>query len=61
VSSYVAAGRAYTDLVLPQAVTDEQGKLLQSYYLKKVTKEQFIQTMDKTFKDANKARAQANK
>lgn len=61
VSAYVAAGRAYTDLVLPQAVTDEQGKLLQSYYLKKITKDQFIQTMDKTFKDANKAKAQANK
>lgn len=60
-SAYVTAGRAYTDLVLPQAVTDEQGKLLQSYYLKKVTKDQFIQTMDKTFKDANKAKAQANK
>lgn len=58
-SAYVEKGRAYTDLVLPNAVTDEQGKLLQSYYLKKTTKEQFIATMDKTFKEANKAAAQA--
>jgi raffinose/stachyose/melibiose transport system substrate-binding protein len=60
-SAYVAKGRAYQDLVLPNAVTDEQGKLLQSYYAKKVTKEKFIETMDKTFKDANKASAQASK
>ena len=59
-STYVQNGRAYTDLVLPNAVTDEQGKLLQSYYLKKVTKNQFIETMDKTFKEANKVAAQVN-
>lgn len=59
-SQYVQQGRAYTDLVLPNAVTDEQGKLLQSYYLKKVTKDQFIETMDKTFKEANEAAKQAN-
>lgn len=60
-SQYVADGRAYQDLVLPNAVTDEQGKLLQSYYAGRVTKEKFIETMDKTFKDANKALAQAGK
>lgn len=59
-SQYVQQGRAYTDLVLPNAVTDEQGKLLQSYYLKKVTKDQFLETMDKTFKEANEAAKQAN-
>lgn len=59
-SKYVAEGRAYLDLVLPNAVTDEQGKLLQSYYVGKTTKEKFIETMDKTFKNANKALAQAN-
>ena len=58
-SAYVAAGRAYQDLVLPNAVTDEQGKLLQSYYVKQVTKADFISTMDKTFQAANRARAQA--
>jgi raffinose/stachyose/melibiose transport system substrate-binding protein len=58
-SAYVAAGRAYQDLVLPNAVTDEQGKLLQSYYVRQVTKDDFIDIMDKTFKAANRARAQA--
>lgn len=57
-SEYVAAGRAYMDLVLPQAVTNEQGKLLQSLYVKQVTVDQFISIMDQTFKAANKARIQ---
>ncbi len=59
-SAYVAQGRAYMDLVLPQAVTDEQGKLLQSYYVKQVTREQFIKTLDETFTAANRARRQAD-
>jgi len=58
-SAYVAAGRAYRDLVLPGAVTDEQGKLLQSYYVGDVTKEEMITTLDKTFQEANKASKQA--
>jgi raffinose/stachyose/melibiose transport system substrate-binding protein len=41
-SVYVANGRAYQDLVLPSAVTDEQGKLLQEYYVGTVTVDQFI-------------------
>ncbi len=49
---YVEKGRSYKDLVLPSAVTDKQGKLLQEYYQKTVTKEQFITTMDATYKDA---------
>lgn len=53
-STYVAAGKAYKDLVLPQAVTEEQGKLLQEYYVKSVTKEEFIKHMDKVFKSSNK-------
>jgi raffinose/stachyose/melibiose transport system substrate-binding protein len=52
---YVADGRSYQDLVLPQAVTDEQGKLLQEYYVKDITKEEIIKDLDKTFKKANKA------
>ena len=58
-SSYVAAGRAYRDLVLPKAVTDEQAKLLQSYYVGDVTKKEIISTLDKTFQEANKAAKQA--
>jgi len=50
--AYVADGKAYQDLKLPSGVTDEQAKQLQSYYAKTVTKEQFIQTMDKTWANA---------
>ena len=53
-SKFVAAGKAYKDLVLPSAVTDEQGKLLQEYYVKTVTKEEFIKRMDEVFKTSNK-------
>ncbi|HAS74856.1 MAG TPA: sugar ABC transporter substrate-binding protein [Clostridiales bacterium UBA8960] len=53
-SSFVAAGKAYKDLVLPSAVTDEQGKLLQEYYVKTVTKEAFIKRMDEVYKSSNK-------
>lgn len=53
-SEYVAAGRAYQDLVLPSSVTDEQGKLLQEYYVGSVTQEDFIARLDKAFQDANK-------
>ena len=53
-SEYVAAGRAYQDLVLPSAVTDEQGKLLQEYYVGSVTKEDIIKTLDEAFQNANK-------
>lgn len=53
-SEYVAAGKAYQDLVLPSAVTEEQGKLLQEYYVGSVTKEDIIKTLDATFQEANK-------
>jgi raffinose/stachyose/melibiose transport system substrate-binding protein len=53
-SSYVAKGQAYQDLVLPNAVTDEQGKLLQEYYVGTVNQDQFIEQMDKAFQNANK-------
>ncbi len=52
-SAYVANGRAYQDLVLPSAVTDEQGKLLQEYYVGSITVDQFIARMDEVFKQAN--------
>ena len=53
-SAFVAAGRSYQDLVLPQAVTDEQGKLLQEYFVGSITQDEFISQMDTTFKEANK-------
>ncbi len=52
-SAYVAAGRAYQDLVLPSAVTDEQGKLLQEYYVGTITADRFIARMDEVFREAN--------
>ncbi|RKP49991.1 extracellular solute-binding protein [Cohnella endophytica] len=55
--TYVSQGKAYQDLKLPNGVTDEQAKLLQGYYTKKVTKEQFIKDMDKTWANAIKAAA----
>ncbi|HSN67186.1 MAG TPA: hypothetical protein VLS94_11140 [Fusibacter sp.] len=53
-SAFVAAGKSYKDLVLPSAVTEEQGKLLQEYYVKSVTKEDFITRMDEVYKSSNK-------
>lgn len=52
-SAYVAAGRSYKDLVLPQAVTEEQGKLLQEYYVGAVTQDEIIERLDKAFENAN--------
>lgn len=52
-SAYVAAGHAYQDLVLPNSVTDEQGRLLQEYYVGTVTVEQIIERLDAAFKAAN--------
>ncbi|MDF2792040.1 MAG: extracellular solute-binding protein [Neobacillus sp.] len=51
---YVEEGRSYQDLVLPQAVTEEQGKLLQEYYVGSVTKDEFIKRMDEVFAGAVK-------
>lgn len=56
-SAYVANGQAYQDLSLPNGVTDEQAKLLQSYYAESITKEEFIKTMDKTWAAAVAAAA----
>lgn len=54
-SEYVAQGKAYQDLKLPNGVTDEQAKLLQSYFAKEVTKDQFISSMDKAWATAVKS------
>ncbi|MCR4694386.1 MAG: extracellular solute-binding protein [Pseudobutyrivibrio sp.] len=52
-SKYVAAGKAYQDLVLPSSVTDEQGRLLQEYYVGSVTVDDIVKRLDKAFQDAN--------
>lgn len=48
-SAYVSEGRCYKDLVLPSAVTDEQGRLLQEYYVGSVTKDEMIQRLDEVY------------
>lgn len=52
-SQYVEQGRSYQDLVLPSAVTDEQGKLLQEYCVGSVSKDDIIKKLDEAFKQAN--------
>jgi raffinose/stachyose/melibiose transport system substrate-binding protein len=54
-SSYVSKGKAYLDLSLPNGVTDETAKLLQSYFAKSVTKDDIIKSLDKTWANAIKA------
>jgi raffinose/stachyose/melibiose transport system substrate-binding protein len=51
-SRYVAAGRSYQDLVLPSMVTEEQGKLLQEYYVGNITKEEIIERLDSVFQNS---------
>jgi raffinose/stachyose/melibiose transport system substrate-binding protein len=53
--TYVSQGKAYQDLSLPNGVTDEQAKLLQSYNAKQVTKDEIIKALDKKWADAIKA------
>lgn len=53
-SAYVASGQAYQDLVLPSSVTDEQGRLLQEYYVGTVTVDDIIKRLDTAFQTANK-------
>jgi len=53
-AEFLAAGRAYEELVLPSAVTDEQGKLLQELYVGTVTVDEIITRLDAAFQNANK-------
>lgn len=55
-SAYVAAGRAYQDLVLPSSVTDEQGRLLQEYYVGSVGVDEIVERLDQVFRLANAQR-----
>lgn len=52
-SAYVAAGRAYQDLVIPSSVTEEQGRLLQEYYVGTVTVDEIVRNLDAAFQAAN--------
>lgn len=52
--TYVAQGKAYQDLSLPNGVTDETAKLLQSYYAKSVSKDEIMRSLDKKWAAAIK-------
>jgi raffinose/stachyose/melibiose transport system substrate-binding protein len=54
-SSYANKGQFYKDPTLPAAVKDESGKALQAYFNKKMSKDDLIKDLDKTWKDANAA------
>lgn len=51
---YVKAGKAYQDPVMPQAVKDEVGKALQSYFVQQLSQDAVLQALDKAWQDANK-------
>ncbi|UKS23887.1 extracellular solute-binding protein [Paenibacillus sp. HWE-109] len=57
-SAYVNKGQSYQDPQIPAAVKDESGKALQAYFSKKMTADDVIKDLDKTWKNAN---AVANK
>jgi ABC-type sugar transport system, periplasmic component len=52
--TYVKAGQSCQDPAIPQAVKDEVGKVLQTYYLKSSSKDDVINDLDKTWADALK-------
>lgn len=51
---YVKAGKSYQDLSIPQAVKDEAGKSLQSYYAGQLPQDDVIKALDKAWKSYNK-------
>jgi raffinose/stachyose/melibiose transport system substrate-binding protein len=50
---YVNKGQAFKDPQIPAAVKDESGKALQAYFNKKMSADDVIKDLDKTWKDAN--------
>ncbi|MUG44285.1 ABC transporter substrate-binding protein [Paenibacillus woosongensis] len=53
-TEYVKAGKSYQDPRIPQAVKDEVGKGLQSYFAKQMSQEDVLNALDKAWKDFNK-------
>ncbi|MDP4097149.1 extracellular solute-binding protein [Paenibacillus sp. P96] len=51
---YVKAGKSYQDPAIPQAVKDEAGKALQSYYAGQMSQDDVIAALDKAWKSYNK-------
>lgn len=53
-TAYVEAGKSYQDPSIPQAVKDEAGKALQSYYAGQLSQDDVIKALDKAWKSYNK-------
>lgn len=53
-TEYVKAGKSYQDPSIPQAVKDEAGKSLQSYYAGQISQDDVIKALDKAWKSYNK-------
>jgi len=51
---FVKEGKAYQDPSIPQAVKDEVGKGLQSYFAGQMTQDQVLEALDKAWKSFNK-------
>ncbi|SFE15097.1 raffinose/stachyose/melibiose transport system substrate-binding protein [Paenibacillus algorifonticola] len=52
--TYVKEGKSYLDPSIPQAVKDESGKALQSYYAGQLSQDGVIAALDKAWKSFNK-------
>ncbi|GGG16669.1 ABC transporter substrate-binding protein [Paenibacillus abyssi] len=53
-TEYVKAGKSYQDPSIPQAVKDEVGKALQSYFAGQMSQDEVLQALDKSWRDYNK-------
>ena len=53
-TEYVKQGKSYQDPVIPQAVKDEVGKGLQSYYAGQMTQDDVLNALDRAWKNYNK-------
>lgn len=53
-TAYVKEGKSYQDPSIPQAVKDEVGKSLQSYYAGQISQDDVITALDKAWKSFNK-------
>ncbi|MDY7991297.1 extracellular solute-binding protein [Paenibacillus polymyxa] len=53
-TEYVKARKSYQDPSIPQAVKDEAGKSLQSYYAGQLSQDDVIKALDKAWKSYNK-------
>ncbi|NEW09187.1 extracellular solute-binding protein [Paenibacillus sp. SYP-B3998] len=51
--SYANKGQSYKDPSIPASVKDEAGKALQAYFNKKISRDELIKDLDKTWKVAN--------